>query len=556
MLGLVVLCLLSGGTAQAQPIDRNGTVIVPVGGVVRLQMKSKKLIKVVVVEKPNIVVVEQDAADPHIVLLRGMAPGASRIELTDDAGGKESYEIVVQTDVDLLRNILKRAAPTANVDVIPFGNGAIVTGSIAHAEDAELIMTVANRMLGGGVINGMTVGGVQQVQLDVTVARVDRTKTRSRGFNFVVTGSTVSAGSILGGLSSSSGGSAALIATSGVGITSSAVQSVPTGVANIVFGVVPPQFQGLLEALKQEGLAKLIAEPKLVTQSGRPAHFESGGQQAIVGPSSGITGPGVVLQDFGTILDFVPIVYGNGKIYLEVAPTVTSVDAGLGLAASGTQPATPGFDKQAIRTSVVLESGQTFAIGGLIQTSVQSSTTRVPVLGEIPFIAPFFSTQMEETTEQELVILVTPHLVDPMDCNQVPRRLPGLESRSPDDFELYLEGILELPRGQRNVFEDKHYKGAWKNDPTARAFPCATYNPNGGLAGCASGRCATGNCATGNCASGSACQPAAPAKVAVSAQANPKTPSDLPPIVNAPPAVNVQPAVNAPLIVPIPPAGR
>jgi pilus assembly protein CpaC len=544
LLGFAVLSLLVGGTAMAQPLER---IVIPFGGVKPLQMKNKQNIKVVFVEKPDVIQPEQTVENPAIVLLKGLSKGTSRVELTDNAGGKESYEVVVgltieQRIIEDLQKILRQAVPTANVVVIPFSNGIILSGTVAHAEDVDTILKIADCTVGKCVINAMTVGGVQQVQLDVTVARVDRTRSRSRGFNFIVGGNTFSAGSILGGLSSSAGGTTSTTsATAGVGIIPSAVTASPTGLANIVFGVVPAQFQGLLQALTQEGLAKLIAEPKLVTQSGRPAHFESGGQQAIIGPSSGITGPGVILQNFGTKLDFLPVVYGNGKIYLEVAPEVSAVDAGLGLAASSTLPATPGFDIQNVRTSVVLESGQTFAIGGLIQTTVQSSVNRVPVLGEIPFIAPFFSTQTDTLTEQELVILVTPHLVDPMDCNQVPRRLPGLESRPPDDFEFYVEGIMEAPRGQRNVFENKHYKGAWKNDPTANSFPCATYNPNGGPQCFKQG----GNCATGNCAAG-ACQPAvaAPAVNAAPAQANPKLPSDLPP------------AVTVPMDIPVPPKGR
>jgi Flp pilus assembly secretin CpaC len=119
----------------------------------------------------------------------------------------------------------------------------------------------------------------------------------------------------------------------------------------------------------------------------------------------------------------------------------------------------PGFDEQSIRTSIVLESGQTFAIGGLIQTSVNGSTRKVPVLGELPFISSAFSAVSHNEQEQELIILVTPHLVDPMDCNQVPSGCPPGNAKS-DDFELYLESMSELPRGQRNVFEGKHYKAA------------------------------------------------------------------------------------------------
>lgn len=501
--GIVALCLMVGGsTVQAQPVERGGTVIVPVGGAVRLQMKSKKLIKQVFNEKPNIVLVEADAANPAYVILRGQSPGASRLELTDADNGKETYEVVVQTDIDLLRNILKRAVPTANVDVIPFGTGVILTGHVARAEDVDTVMRVATNILGGGasgggttgaqvnqnIVNAMTVGGVQQVQLDVTVARVDRTKARQRGFNIIVGGTTVSAGSVLGGLTSQSGSSGNTTVPSGVGIIPSAATALPSASANLIAGIVPAQIQMLLQALKTENLAKLIAEPKLVTQSGRPARFLSGGQQATIGPATGVSGGGVVYQEIGTELEFLPIVYGNGKIYLEVAPRVRGVNSGLGLAATSSQPAVPGFDEQSVRTSIVMESGQTFAIGGLIQTNTQASATKVPVLGEIPFLGALFSTVTHSDQEQELVILVTPHLVDPMDCNQVPRRLPGRETRSPDDYEIYLESMLEAPRGQRNVFEGRRYKAAWKNDPTADSFPCAL---NGGYGYGYNGACQT-----------------------------------------------------------------
>ena len=529
--GFVALCLMMGGSVSAQPLDRSGTVIVPVGGAVRLQMKSKKLIKQVFNEKPNVVFVESDAANPAYLILRGQQQGTSRLELTDADNAKETYEVVVQTDLDLLRNILKRAVPTANVDVIPFGVGVVLTGTVARADDVDTILRIAGTVLGTGplsVVNALTVGGVHQVQLDVTVARVDRTKLRQRGFNFIVNGTTVSAGSVLGGLtSSSSGSSSSSSSTASVGIIPSAASAAPTSAANIVFGIIPAQFQGILQALKTENLAKLIAEPKLVTQSGRPARFLSGGQQATLGPSSGINGPGVVYQDIGTELEFLPIVYGNGKIYLEVAPRVRAVNQGLGITTSfGT---VPGFDDQQVRTSIVMEAGQTFAIGGLIQTTLQSSIARVPVLGELPFLGALFSVISQSEEEQELVILVTPHLVDPMDCNQVPKRLPGRETRAPDDFELYLESMLELPRGQRDVFEGRHYKAAWKNDPTASAFPCGMYGNGSGNCG-ADG---TGNCATGNCAP----------PVRGTAVIGP-APSELPP------------AVNGPMDVPPVPAGR
>jgi pilus assembly protein CpaC len=507
--GLIVTSLLSGSAANGQPpppaaaVDAGNVVVVPVQGRVSLESRKKKRIRQVRWDEgAGNLMVQPDAANPNAIILTGVRSGFNRVTLVyeDKTEKDEDYDVIIQNDIEMLRAILRRAVPTANIDVIPFGRSAVLTGNVAHAEDVTTVLTIANSLIGGnfGVVNALNVGGVQQVQLDVTVARVDRTKTRSRGFNFIINGTTVSGGSVLGGLTSTAGSSSSSTASSaGVGIIPSAVSAVPTSVPNIIFGVVPAQLQTLLQALKTEGLAKTLAEPKLVTQSGRPARILSGGQQAVLSSTSGINGPGVSFQDIGTELDFLPIVYGNGKIYLEVAPRVRAVNTGLGITTSfGT---VPGFDEQSVRTSVVMESGQTFAIGGLIQTDMQASTARVPVLGEIPFLSFFFSQIVVTEQEQELVILVTPHLVDPMDCNQVPKRVPGKESRSPDDFELYLETMLELPRGQRNIFEGNknlHYKAAWKNDPTAVNFPCGM-NPNvyraGSGGGCANGQCAPTN---------------------------------------------------------------
>jgi pilus assembly protein CpaC len=137
---------------------------------------------------------------------------------------------------------------------------------------------------------------------------------------------------------------------------------------------------------------------------------------------------------------------------------------------------------------VELEDGQTYLIGGLIQHTVTANTSKVPIIGEIPFLGAAFSRKFFSDEEHELVILVTPHLVDAQSCDQVVKMLPGQETRTPDDFELFLEGILEAPRGPREVCTDGSYVPAFKNSPTASVYPCGG---NGG-----NGKCGTQGCAT------------------------------------------------------------
>ena len=263
-----------------------------------------------------------------------------------------------------------------------------------------------------------------------------------------------------------------------LGVSAGTVTFNPT--ANLQLAILPNKFFAAIQALRTEGVAKFLAEPRVVTQTGRPAFFRAGGQQAILSGTSGITGPGVQLVPFGTELEVVPIVYGNGMIWLDINPRITAVSQGLGITVNGAS--SPGFTEQSVRSTVLLESGQTFAIGGLIQNSVQATATKVPVLGDVPFGGTLFSSVSYQVRESELVILVTPRLVAPLDPCQAPKRLPGQETRTPDDYELFLENILEAPRGQRKVWNGKCYNAPYKCDPTVGKYPCAgnvCTGPNG-----------------------------------------------------------------------------
>ncbi len=503
--GLILLAGLVGTVATAQPpkkmpkaedieVDaKTGTLTLPVGVTRRFDPSKidsnlkNQVPTAVLIEREDVLQWFPDPDAPGVLFLTGRVPGATRLVLSYKDRPNRTFEVVVQTDYELLRNLIRRTVPTANVDVTPgIGNVVILGGYVTSPQDADIIMRLATSQVGGAqnVINAMQVGGVQQVQIDVVIASVDRNEIRSRGFDFTVAGQTVNFSSLVSGL---------LVPPVG-GVGGGIAQVSPN--ANLQLGVAPASFFGALRALRTEGLAKFLAEPRVVTQTGRPAYFLAGGRQAVLGPSSGINGPGVQFQQVGTQLEVLPIVYGNNQIWLEINPQVRAVNQGLGITTVfGT---TPGFTEQQARVAVMLESGQTFAIGGLIQNSIQASSSRVPVLGDLPFVGPAFSRIDYEERESELVILVTPRLVHPMDCNQVPRRLPGRETRTPDDYELFLEGILEAPRGQRKVFNGLKYNAAYKCDPTIGAIPCIgdlCYGPNGTAIG--SGACGPNGCAPG-----------------------------------------------------------
>lgn len=555
--GMAALAGLVGGTAVAQQpmpvpaktptagqtpdtgdikVGKLGELIVPVSGLATFDPKTDQRISSIEVSNGDVLDAKAVAPDLKKVQLTGKLGGASKLKITFADRSEATYTVIVQPDYEQLKFVLKRAVPTANIEVIPgVGNVIILSGSVTRPEEADTAIRIASSAVGGqtqNVINALNVGGSQHVAIDVTVAQVDRTEIKERGFAFGVFGQNFQISNVLGGL--------ATLPQGGAGAGGNPLQ---IGTANIAFSIVPGQFVGALRALRTEGLAKFLSEPKLVTMSGRPALLRAGGRQAVLSPTVGLGGAGAILEPVGTELEVLPIVRGDGKIYLELNPRITSVNNGRGI--NTNSGFTPGFNEQQTRTSVVLEPGQTFAIAGLLETSVQASAEKVPYLGDMPLIGSAFSSVRHEERETELLILVTPRLQEAMNCDQVGKRVPGKETRTPDDYELFLEGLVEAPRGQRKVWNGKSsgYNTAWKCNPAG--FPCANNvcQPGGG------GACATGGCSTPTLLAPGVLKAPAPAVV----EAVPSGPS-----VGVAPVVptSTTPSGGYPLYTPVGPGGK
>jgi pilus assembly protein CpaC len=480
------IALAVPGRAQ----EANPRIEVPVGSTVTLQMSGKQIIKAAQSENKDVAIVNIKVDDPRTVLVKGEKAGFTKVILTDKDNRTEAFEVVVGvTDVQLRSlfiGLVRKAVPTANVDIIILPGTAVITGTISNTESVPVILEIAkglfpavtngNRSGGPAVINAMTIAGVQQVQLDVVVAAVNRTLVRQVGFNFAEMGANHFLASLIG--NTGGGGGAGATATNNFLSTSMAAAAAGasasmSGAPNAIFGIVNDKqgFLGFINALRAESLVKILAEPRVVTLSGRPAYIIDGGTVPSVTTSSG--GTNVNYIPFGTTLNFLPLVLGNGKIHLEVWPQFSTPNQQLALTVGGINPVSaPAFNTRSARVAVQMEDGQTLAIGGLIQNKINGSTNKVPLLGDLPIVGAAFRTVNYTEDEEELLILVTPRLVDPMACNQLPKYLPSQETRSPDDFELFLEGILEAPRGPRTV-SLRGYTPAWRNAANASTVPCA-----------------------------------------------------------------------------------
>jgi pilus assembly protein CpaC len=483
---------LASPRAVAQ--DKAAIVAVPIGGSQTLEMSQKQRIKDIDNKDQNVARVDFYTGSDYrkVMIIGGGGAGITHLVLTDADGNKEAFDIIVEQNLEFLRRVLKQAAPTANIEIIQgTGNSLVLTGTVAQASDIDIIMRATAGTVGkDNIVNAMRIGGVQQVQLDVVIARVARSETRNMGFSFFENGIQHFVGSTIGGGNTFAGALA-----NSIGTAASSLSAPPPEIA---FGIFNNQqsFLGFLEALRTENLVKLMAQPKVCTLSGRPANFVSGGEQAVPTLASGSAGGGAVsgvdFKPFGTTVSCLPLVLGGGKIYLEVEPEFTFPDPDPLFSAPVNGGQVFGRTTQRVKTSAILEDGQTMAIGGMIFHNVNGTATKLPVLGDLPFIGAAFRRMTYTNADEELLILITPHLIDALACDQVPRCLPGQETRKPDDYELFLEGILEAPRGPRQVCQDGRYVPAFRNGPTGNMYP--TPDCNGPRGACDLGFCPGPSC--------------------------------------------------------------
>jgi pilus assembly protein CpaC len=226
--------------------------------------------------------------------------------------------------------------------------------------------------------------------------------------------------------------------------------AVPTGTAPL-FGVFDAgHFSLFINALRSNSLAKILAEPNLVALDGQPARFLVGGLFPFPVPqSSSIPGGTAVVtvqfQRFGTILTFLPQILPNDVIRLDVEPVISQLDFANGTSVNGGQ--VPSINERSARTVVELREGQTLAIAGLLQTLTNASTVRIPGLGDLPMVGPWFSLNKIQTIETETVVLVTPELVSPLDGKDV-TEAPGDRVTQPNDPEFYFLGRIEGKLGR------------------------------------------------------------------------------------------------------------
>jgi len=382
----------------------------------------------------NTEIVKVTPLSPNQIQISALKPGVTQLNVWNEDDRVISIDVVVYGDARELENMLKVQFPEASLRVQPLTASVMISGFVPEAEMMSRIIETANDYY-PKVINNMSVGGCQKILLHTRVMEVSRTKLSKLGFDWSAIGS---------------GGDYAVQTASGLisafGFTPGGVSTVAgSGGATLQFGLINgnSQFFGFIEALRQNNLVRVLAEPTLVTIHGRPATFNSGGEFPILVPQS-LGTVSIQYRQYGTRVDFVPIVLGRQTVRLEVRPQVTEIDRST--AVNINNIAVPGLKTRMVETGVEMRVGQTLALAGLLSEREETENKGLPFVSELPWVgAPFRRTQTVKN-EVELLITVTPEFADAMDAEEAPPCGPGQFATAPGIPDQYFRGYMEVPR--------------------------------------------------------------------------------------------------------------
>ena len=388
------------------------------------RLKFQYAVPEIMVENPE--VVQATAVSPNEILLTGIKPGVSSITVSDPDKNLQTISVEVTVDTRKLELAFSKYFPDSQIKVHPLQTGVILAGHVARADQVANIMATARDYFPTNVVDQMTVSGNQNIAIKVKIYEVSRTKLRRLGVDWAYAGRNFNAVTSVADLIQA--------------INADGSASANPGTVNFNVFDDDSRFQAFIEALERNDVAKILDQPVLVAQNGRPAEFLSGGEVPLQ-VASGLGTTSIEFKPFGTKLDMVPIVHGNGDLTLEVRAEVSEIATDL-----GTATGVPGFRVRRVNTGVNMRAGHTLALAGDYREEVSASNSGVAGLRNNPFFGPLFRKVEEEKNETELVFLITPRFISDVEGNQLPRLGPGQLTTSPGDGELYRNGHVEVPR--------------------------------------------------------------------------------------------------------------
>jgi pilus assembly protein CpaC len=484
LLLLTVFGLLLSSVSAAAEIDRR---------TLELKLGGSDLINTIApftrVTIANPAIADVVVLSAHDIYVYGKKLGYTSMILWEEGQDKTVLDVVVALDITALKEQLYELYPNEAIEVYASETGVVLSGIVSGPEVVEQVLRLAQTYLpktaegagrgsqegsgrsGEGITNLMKVGNLQQVMLEVTIAEVSRNSGRDlqvgMGLNNMGTnlGNDFSRGAAgVNPLNITNNGTPygenifgqQFLGPTGEAYTPSQLAQATGSLlfnfinnpANIFVEI--DHFTAALNFLETEGLARTLAEPRLITMTGQEASFLAGGQFP-VSTTDKNGNPIIEFKDFGVGLVFTPVVMSDGRISLRVAPSVSEITSSVS-GVSGSQ--NPVLGTRQLETMVQLYDGQTLALGGLLQDNMREVVSKIPYLGDIPILGTLFRSTNYIQDKTDLLIAVTPHLIKPGQEGTI--KFPGADIQIPNRYEFYLEGRLE---GRRSADDEPFIKG-------------------------------------------------------------------------------------------------
>jgi pilus assembly protein CpaC len=402
---------------QGQAGTTNQEVHLLVGHSVFIRTDSR--LKRVLVGNPS--VLTTSTTSPNEVVVTALAPGASSLMLWQEDGQSRLLETFADIDVTGLREALRRSMPNETVDVEADEDKLVLTGLVSSQAISDQVNKMA-LVFAKSTVNSLQIkipGRQKEVLLKVRFAEVDRKRLESYGLNLFSTGGANTVGS-----SSTQQFGAVGPNTNGSGSGNSPLSI--NSLLNLFVFRTDLNFGAILADLQQRNILQMLAEPNLLAVSGSPARFLAGGEV----PYPVVSGAGlgnqatvtIQFKPYGVKLEFTGDVGDDGMIRLTVAPEVSSLDYGNAVTISGF--VMPAISTRRAETVVELKSGQSFGIAGLLDERTTAQLSKMPGFGDIPILGAFFKSKATNRSTTELMVFVTPQIVDPLNPGATPQANP------------------------------------------------------------------------------------------------------------------------------------
>jgi pilus assembly protein CpaC len=369
----------------------------------------------------NPTAVEAMATSPTQVVVEGKAAGSSSLILWDASGRSQILDVAVDLDIAGLRNAIQRSYPKEQLEVEADAGRLVLTGTASNAHVVEDLGKMAGAY-SSQVVNSIHVPLTheRQVVLEVKFAEVDRTALFQLGVNYFTPGAGHTTGSLSTGQFGGTSVTTSSATTTTVGTTTATSVSATPPTLNITNPLNLFLFNSdinlgiVIQALQSRNVAEILAEPNLMAISGQKATFLAGGEFPfpVVQSTTGAPVITISFRPFGVKLDFLATVMDDNTLRLHVTPEVSALDFGNALTLSGFT--VPAISTRRADTEIELKDGQSFGIAGLLDRRATTLLSKVPGIGDIPILGQLFRSRSINKTNSELMVFVTPHIVDPV----------------------------------------------------------------------------------------------------------------------------------------------